>query len=117
MPAESQRLRRRISRRDRLFLALLALLAIAGTPGAVLLLPTGPPSRPDSRCVTTVRASIVGGATYRYCGASAAVACRQYATGDKAFAAQCQKLDALRRRSKGRDTRPRARPAFSTLAN
>jgi len=112
VPTESQRLRRRISRRDRWFLALVALLALVGTPGTVLLLSTGPRPSPGGRCVTTVRASVVGGATYTYCGTSAVAACRRYAADDKALAAQCEKLESVRR---GSETRHR--PAFSTLVD
>jgi hypothetical protein len=98
VPAESERLRRRITGRDRCFLALLALLALAGTPGAVLLLQHGSHPSTDARCVTTMRASIVGGGTYTYCGAHAVAACRQFATGDEALAARCGALGLIRRR-------------------
>ena len=97
MPADSERLQRRITGRDRRFLALLALLALAGTPGAVLLLPQGTRPSRDARCVTTMRASIIGGATYKYCGADAAAACQQSATDDKGLAARCEKLGLTRR--------------------
>ncbi|MHB8643328.1 MAG: hypothetical protein ACYDA3_10635 [Gaiellaceae bacterium] len=96
MPAESERLRRRISGRDRWFLALLALLALVGTPGAVLLLSHRSHARTDDRCVTTMRASIMGGATYKYCGANAVTACRQFAAEDKALAARCAELGYLK---------------------
>ena len=98
MPAESERLQRRITGRDRWFLALLALLALAGTPGAVLLLEHGSHPSTDGRCVTTMRASITGGGTYKYCGANAVAACRQFASDDKALAARCEKLGSIRRR-------------------
>jgi hypothetical protein len=84
--------------RDRWFLALLALLALAGTPSAVLLLPLGSRPSRDARCVTTMRASIIGGATYKYCGADAVAACQQFATEDKGLAARCEKLGLTRRR-------------------
>src|SRR5713226_8844131 len=87
VPAESERLQQRITRRDRWFLTLLALLALIGTPSAVLLLPHA--SRPSTNpgCVTTMRASIIGGATYKYCGADAVAACQQFATEDKGLEA------------------------------
>jgi len=115
VPAESERLQRRITGRDRWFLALLAVLALAGAPGTFLLLSHG--ARPSTDCVTTMRASILGGATYTYCGANANTACRQYATGDKALAAQCQKLSATQRRLEGRSTGLGVMPPFLTLAN
>ncbi len=98
MPAESERLQRRITRRDRWFLTLLALLALIGTPSAVLLRSHDSHPSTDAGCVTTIRASIIGGATYKYCGADAVAACRQFATEDKAFAAQCEQLALTRRR-------------------
>jgi hypothetical protein len=96
VPAESERLRHRITGRDRWFLALLALTALVGTLGAVLLLRHGSDPRTDDRCVTTMRASIMGGATYKYCGASAVTACRQFATEDKGLAARCEELGYLK---------------------
>jgi hypothetical protein len=98
VPAESERLQRRITGRDRWFLALLALVALVGTPSVVLLLPHGTHPSRDARCVTTMRASIIGGGTYRYCGANAVVACRQFATADEALAARCETLGLTRRR-------------------
>jgi len=98
VPAESKRLQRRITRRDRWFLTLLALLALIGTPSAVLLRSHDSHPSTDAGCVTTIRASIIGGATYKYCGADAVAACRQFATEDKAFAAQCEQLALTRRR-------------------
>jgi len=98
VPAESERLQRRITRRDRWFLTLLALLALIGTPSAVLLRSHDSHPSTDAGCVTTIRASIIGGATYKYCGADAVAACRQFATEDKAFAAQCEQLALTRRR-------------------
>jgi hypothetical protein len=98
VPAESERLQRRITGRDRRFLALLALLGLVGTPSAVLLLPHGSNLRSDARCVTTVRASIMGAGTYKYCGANAVAACRQFAAEDKGLASRCEELGLLRRR-------------------
>lgn len=97
MPAESERLQRRITQRDRRFLALLAVLAFVGTPSAALLLRDGWHPRTDARCVTTVRASIMGAGTYKYCGANAVAACRQFASDDKGLASRCEELGLLRR--------------------
>ncbi len=98
MPAETKRLQRRITRRERWFLTLLALLALIGTPSAALLLPHGSRPNTNARCVTRTRASIMGGATYKYCRANAVAACQQFAAEDKALAAQCQELGVRRRR-------------------
>jgi hypothetical protein len=95
VPAETQRLQRRITPRDRWFVAVLACAALVGTPAAVLL--SSHDARPgaDAGCVTTVRASIMGGATYKYCGARAATACRQFGGDDKRLAARCEALGYL----------------------
>ena len=98
MPVESERLQRRITGRDRWFLALLAALALAGTLSAVLLLPHGSSPSTDARCVTMLRASIMGGATYKFCGANSVTACRTFANEDKALAARCEQLGLMRRR-------------------
>jgi hypothetical protein len=68
------------------------------TPSAVVLLQHGSHPGTDDRCVSTIRASIMGGATYKYCGASVATARRQFATDDKGLAARCDQLGFLRRR-------------------
>jgi hypothetical protein len=97
VPAESGRLLRRITGRDRWFLAALALLAVVGTLGAVLLLPHGSRPSTDAGCVTMLRASIMGGATYKFCGAKAVAACLRFANGDKLLAARCEELASSRR--------------------
>jgi hypothetical protein len=97
MPAETKRLQRKISARDRWFFALLACAALVGTPTAVLLSKRSSHPSTDAHCVTTIRASIMGGATYRYCGTDAANACRQFATRDNGLAARCEKLGLTRR--------------------
>jgi hypothetical protein len=98
VPAESERLQRRITGRDRWFLALLALLVLVGTPSAVILLPHGSDPSTDAGCVTTMRASIMGGGTYKYCGANAVAACHRFAVEDEALAARCEELGLMRRR-------------------
>jgi hypothetical protein len=99
LPAETKRLQRRITGRDRWFLALLAALALVGTPVAALLLAHGSHPATNARCVTTMRASIMGGATYKYCGAKAvAAACREFAAKDKALAKRCEELGVRQRR-------------------
>jgi hypothetical protein len=92
VPAESQRLLRRVGARDRRFLAVVAGVAAIATPVAVVF--SG--SHPPSGCVTTTRAGFMGGQTYRYCGAAAVVACRTRAARDPSLAASCRResLDA-----------------------
>ena len=96
MPAETERLKRRITGRDRWFLVVLASAALLGTPSAVLLSSHGSDPSTDAGCVTTLRASVVGGANFRYCGADAAVACQRFAAHDAGLAAQCDRIS-LRR--------------------
>ena len=98
MPAESERLRRRISGRDRWFLLLIAVAALVAAPSAALLSRHGSPAKVDPNCVTVLRASIMGGATYKYCGANAVAACKQFAAGDKGVAAQCEERGLARPR-------------------
>jgi hypothetical protein len=99
VPTESERLRRRISGRDRWFLVLIAVAALVGTPSAVLMAQHGSHPGADPNCVTVLRASIMGGATYKYCGANAIAACKQFAANDKGVAARCEQLGLSRRRS------------------
>jgi hypothetical protein len=93
MPAEVERLQRRIGPRDRWFLGLFLAAALVGTPAGVLLGSSGSPSSPTAEsCITTVRASVMGGATFRYCGPDAAAFCRASGAGDKSVAAKCGAL-------------------------
>lgn len=90
MPAESSRLRRPIASRDRRLIAAAACLAVAAAPAALVV---GGRSHADAsvRCVSTIRAGFMGGATYTYCGGHAAAACRAAARGDASLAAACRK--------------------------
>jgi len=96
VPTESERLRRRISKRDKWFLGLIAGAALVGTPSAVLVLQASSHPHTDPHCVTTLRASIMGGATYKYCGKNAIAACKQFAAHDTGLAVQCEKRGLLR---------------------
>jgi hypothetical protein len=98
MPTESRRLRRRITGRDRWFFAVLAAGALVGTPAAIAISLNQSASHASDGCVTTMRASIMGGATYKYCGADVAPACRQFSARDKELAARCVELGVLRHR-------------------
>jgi hypothetical protein len=89
VPAESRRPRRRIGSRDRWFLVLAA-TALLGTPITALLVHDDVSSTPGA-CVRTVRASIMGGATFTYCGLKAVEFCRS-ATGEGRVAAGCETL-------------------------
>jgi hypothetical protein len=86
------RFRRRIGARDRLFLGLFVLVTVVATVTAVLVRDQLAQPAPGSRCVTVIRASFMGGATFKYCGASAARLCRTVAPADKDLATQCGSL-------------------------
>lgn len=96
MPTESGRLQRRISRRDQWFLGLIASAALIGTPSAILVFRGSSHPRTDPHCVTMLRASIMGGATYKYCGTNAIAACEQFAAHDTSLAVQCEKRGLFR---------------------
>ena len=66
VPAESERLRRRVRRRDVWFIGAVALLAVALTPVAVLL--SGHHTTPPG-CTTVIRAGFMGGETHVVCAA------------------------------------------------
>jgi hypothetical protein len=97
VPVEAKRLQRRLTGRDRWFLAVLACAAVVGTPTAAVLLAHSSHPSTGAGCVTTLRASIMGGATYKYCGADVPAACRQFASRDKGLAARCGTLGFIRR--------------------
>lgn len=80
MPAESERLRRRVRTRDRWFLGLAAAAAVAAAPAGVLLSRHESAAGPGPRCVSTIRAGFMGGETHTYCGADAVAFCRAQAT-------------------------------------
>ncbi|HVC87482.1 MAG TPA: hypothetical protein VNC40_08665 [Gaiellaceae bacterium] len=91
MPAEVERLQRRVGTRDRWFLGLGLCAALVGAPVGVLLARPGASSTADT-CITTVRASMMGGATFRYCGPDAAAFCQASGAEDKSVAAKCREL-------------------------
>ncbi len=64
MPAEAQRLRRRLQTRDRLILGLAA-IAAASTPAALFL--TAHQHQPPSGCKTEIVAGFMGGETHTIC--------------------------------------------------
>lgn len=46
-------------------------------------------------CVSVIRASWMGGASFRYCGADAAAYCKRFAATDSELAAQCARLERI----------------------
>jgi hypothetical protein len=98
MPAEAARLGRRLSPRDRWFLGLLVALCLLGAAAAVAAgrFGGGAADAAPGGCVVVSRASWMGSATLRYCGAEARAYCRevragQYAAGHRASLEACRK--------------------------
>jgi hypothetical protein len=90
MPAEVIRLQRRLCARDRWFLALLALAVLVGTAAALAVgRYSSSDASADAGCVSITRASWMGAATFKTCGADAAAFCRRSAGGDEEVAAKC----------------------------
>jgi hypothetical protein len=91
MPAEVIRLQRRLGARDRWFIGLLLVAMVVGTAAALAL---GRSSSSDASandgCVSVTRASWMGAATFKACGADAATFCRRSAAGDKEIAQKCK---------------------------
>jgi len=92
VPAEAHRLGRRITRRDGWFIGMLVLVALVAAAAGIVLSAPGPSAAARAGCVTTLRASIMGGATTRYCGADAVSACRELAPDDAQLAARCERI-------------------------
>jgi hypothetical protein len=66
MPAESERLRRRVRRRDIWFIGAVAALVVALAPVAVVMSERGHQA-PPAGCKTVVRAGFTGGETHVVC--------------------------------------------------
>jgi hypothetical protein len=91
VPAEVIRLQRRLGARDRWFLGLLALAVLIGTAAALAVgRYSSPGASADAGCVSIMRASWMGAATFKACGADAATFCRRSAAGDEEIAAKCE---------------------------
>ena len=92
MPAEAARFTRRIGRRDRRFLAALAGVGAAGIAFGAGFVAHGGASTPRSDCVAFDQAGVMGGGTWRFCGADAVVFCRRHATESRTLADRCRRL-------------------------
>jgi hypothetical protein len=90
VPSESERLHRRVGRRDRWFVGIVALATAVGTPLAIVLVGHG--SAAPAGCVRTLEPGFMGGQTGTYCGKRAAAVCRARADADASLAAQCRRL-------------------------
>jgi hypothetical protein len=90
VPAEAGRLHHAIGSRDRRLIAAAACAVLAAGPAALLV--GGHAERnPAVRCVSTLRAGFMGGATATYCGAQAAIACHSLDESDAGLAASCRR--------------------------
>lgn len=90
MPAEAIRLQRRLGSRDRWFLIVLTLAVLAGSVAALAVdRYRGEDANAGAGCVSITRASWMGAATFKACGADAVAFCRRSAGGDREIAAKC----------------------------
>ena len=90
MPSEAGRPHHAIGSRDRRLIAAAACAVLAAGPAALLV--GGRAERnPAVRCVSTLRAGFMGGATATYCGAQAAAACHSLAKNDAPLALACRR--------------------------
>ncbi len=92
MPAESARLRRRLSPRDWWFLGLVSLAITAGIVVSVVIATR---SSTNPRCVATTRAWVMGAETYTVCGQQAVTFCNKQPQKSTNLAAQCARVEAL----------------------
>jgi len=90
VPAESNRLSRRLRPRDRVFLAVIACAVVVLVPIGVLVADHS--HTPSGHCVTELRASIMGGATFKFCGAKADAECMRTGATSASLAAQCRRI-------------------------
>ncbi|MBV8563361.1 MAG: hypothetical protein JOZ56_09750 [Actinobacteria bacterium] len=88
MPAESERLARRLRPRDRWFLAAVVAAVAVGTPVAIVSTRSEQP-RPAG-CVRLAEAGVVGNQSALYCGARAQAACRAVAPRNAGLATDCK---------------------------
>jgi hypothetical protein len=90
MPAEGERLKRRLGRRDRFFIGFVAVLCAGGIVVALLV---GKRGASNAGCVVYSHPNFTGGATYRHCGAKARPFCLHSAAEHGAgVVAQCERL-------------------------
>jgi hypothetical protein len=89
VPAEVERLRRRLGRRDAAFLSVVAAALIVASIAAVL---ASGRHGPAGRCIQYNHPNFTGGATYTYCGARARVFCRGRTARSAGLLPRCAEL-------------------------
>jgi hypothetical protein len=97
LPSEAARFQRAVGDRDRRFFAALGLLAAAGSTAGVLLFGHGGTLPAAGGCVSYAQAGVMGGGSWRFCGADAAAFCRQHAGEDRRLDARCRQLSSATR--------------------
>jgi peptidoglycan/LPS O-acetylase OafA/YrhL len=90
VPAEAARLHRALGARDRRLIAAAVCAVLAAGPAA-LVVGGQAHTNPSVRCVSTLRAGFMGGATATYCGAQAAAACHTLAKDGTQLADACRR--------------------------
>jgi hypothetical protein len=92
VPAEVERLRRRIARRDQWFIGLVVASAVIAIVIALVVGGHGSTNGSSTRCVSFSHPNFTGGASYKYCGQAAVVFCRHPVPSEAAILAQCERL-------------------------
>ena len=97
MPAEAHRFERRLRKRDWRFLAALGCAAVIGTAGGLIATARGSGRVEHPTCVSFDAAGVMGGGTWRFCGADAAAYCAAHASERKTLVEQCARLEPSRK--------------------
>jgi hypothetical protein len=92
VPAEVQRLERRLGKRDLRFLAALGCAAVVATVGGALASMGDSHTSTAQTCVKVPAAGVMGGGDWRYCNGDAAAYCKQHASESSSLADQCDRL-------------------------
>jgi hypothetical protein len=91
VPAEAQRLERRLGRRDRLTIATILTVTAIAVAGALFVHDEN--SNPSStQCITYDDAGVMGGGTWNLCGSTAVAFCRQHLANGTGLADKCARL-------------------------
>jgi hypothetical protein len=98
VPAEAARLARRPSARDRRFIVVVVVTsaAVAAASAVAVAAERHAGHLENGRCVKTVRASMMGGATFTYCGPAAIRFCTGTAGSSGSTAGACRMFLAAR---------------------
>lgn len=89
MPAQAERLQRRLGPRDRHLIAAILTASAVATAAAALFIHTTNPHRGSAECITYNDAGVMGGGTWNLCGAVALAFCRKHVANRTEFADEC----------------------------